>query len=157
MPFLQEIAHLCETDFRHTVEPPGGGKRAKGGEAEPHRLIHNFPCIDLFPVFSGDVKKTLQHAVEKHLPLARILYDIGSAASADPTNDIDCEFKSGTKGKVNEGWNDLETSTLEAKQLFFKITSEPSVNFRRRIESPPRLKPPGFRGFKCQALISVSP
>jgi len=102
MPFLQEIAHLCETDFRHTVEPPGGGKRAKGGEAEPHRLIHNFPCIDLFPVFSGDVKKTLQHAVEKHLPLARILYDIGSAASADATNDIDCEFKSGTEGEINE-------------------------------------------------------
>src|SRR6266446_9969001 len=93
------------------------GKSGRSAARQTHRFIHNFPRIDLFPVFGGDVKKTHQHAVEEHLPLAGIPYDIGFAANADPTNHVDCEFKSGTEGEINKRWNDLETSRSEERSV----------------------------------------
>ena len=79
--------------------PRGKGAKPK---AEPHRLIHNFPRVDLFPVFGRDLKKAHQHCVEKHPPLGRIRYNVSFSTSADPPIVIDCEIKKGAEVEVNK-------------------------------------------------------
>ena len=96
---FQKGTHLVKGDFRLTAIPRGKGAKL---EAEPHRLIHNFPCIDLLSVFGRDLKKAHQHGVEKHLPLARIRYNISFSTSADSAMAIDCEIKKGAEVEVSK-------------------------------------------------------